>query len=75
MSYGQLFSTDAVGDVMLLGLRDGTSRLADQSILGELDEIRQLRHRIGFKKLIIDLAHAPFLAPACWSSSACFGTT
>ena len=60
MSLSQLFHTDAVGDVMLLELRDGVSSLADRGILNELDEIRQQRRDIGFHKLIVDLAQAPF---------------
>ena len=60
MGFGQLFHTDAIGDVMLLELREGISSLADRSILDEFDEIRQQRREIGFNKLIVDLAQAPF---------------
>ena len=60
MSLNRLIRTDAVSDIMLLELRDGISSLADHNVLGELDQIRQLRRDIGFNKLIVDLAKAPF---------------
>lgn len=60
MSFRQFFRTDAIGDVMLLELRGAISSLADHTILNELDQIRQQRSEIGFKKLVVDLAQAPF---------------
>jgi len=45
---------------MLLELCGEISSLADHTILNELDEIRQQRRAIGFTKLIVDLAQAPF---------------
>ena len=60
MSHHQFFKTDAVGDVMLLELVEGISSLADHAILNELEDIRQQRKAIGFKKLVVDLARAPF---------------
>jgi anti-anti-sigma factor len=60
MSSRQFFRTDAIGDVMLLELRGAISSLADHTILNELDQIRQQRSEIGFKKLVVDLAQAPF---------------
>lgn len=60
MSYRQFFRTDAIGDVMILELCGAISSLADHTILNELEEIRLQRRQIGFTKLIVDLAQAPF---------------
>ncbi len=60
MGSGQLFRIDAIGDVMLLELREGISSLADYSVLNELEQIRAQRGQLGFKKLVVDLARAPF---------------
>lgn len=60
MTLAHYFRVSAVDDILLLELRDGISSLADHSILNELSEIRQQRREIGFVKLVIDLAQAPF---------------
>lgn len=60
MSSRQFLRTDAINDIMLLELCGEISSLADHTILNELDEIRQQRRDIGFTKLIVDLAQAPF---------------
>jgi len=60
MSLAHYFRVSATDDILVLELRDGISSLADHSILNELSEIRQKRREIGFVKLVIDLAHAPF---------------
>jgi anti-anti-sigma regulatory factor len=60
MTIPHYFRMSAAGDILLLELRDGISSLADHSILNELTEIRRQRREIGFVKLVIDLAQAPF---------------
>jgi anti-anti-sigma factor len=60
MTSRPFFRTNAIGDVMLLELCGEISSLADHTVLNELDEIRQERREVGFTKLIVDLAQAPF---------------
>ena len=61
MTLNRSIRMDAVGDIMLLELREGISSLADHSVLDELSEIRQLRSDAGFNKLIFDLGQAPVM--------------
>ena len=60
MTFRSLIQSEAIGDVLVLQLNGGVSSIADQGILNQLDEIREQRRVVGLKKLIIDLAQAPF---------------
>jgi anti-anti-sigma factor len=68
MALGQFFRTDTIDDILLLELREGISSLTDHSMLNELETIREQRRQIGFTKIVVDLAQAPFFGSSLLES-------
>ena len=64
MGQPHFLRSDAIGDVMLLELRDVVSSLPDHTFVSELEIIRQLRREMGCTKVIFDLGQAQFFGSA-----------
>lgn len=64
MEPSHFLRAEAIGDIMLLELRDVVSSLSDHTILNELEVIRRQRREIGSKKLAFDFCQAPLFGSA-----------